>query len=160
MNKNFVLVMTLLLLASGCSDSGNNVVGDPPVSVAGEWVMTPLNAGQATLTGCTGPTTPLEGLTMQVVGASAVVCTTADPALVTQNGEVISYLDRSFSCVDGSDYVESGGGTVTGDLVQATTRKDWSFGLVEQNPLDGISTSPTTLSVTPCQRAGSTVSFT
>jgi hypothetical protein len=150
MKRSLFLCLALLLLATACSDSdsgGDKVLDDPPADVAGEWTLTPVNADAATLTNCTGPAEQLEGVTMALYGATAVVCTTADPFVVNQLGTSLTFADQAFTCADTTGYTASGTGTIVGDVIEATLERDWSFPLTERGLYDGLVTSDTTLTL-------------
>jgi hypothetical protein len=153
MKRSLLFCLALLLATAGCSDggsSGSKVLGEPPADVAGEWTLTPVNADAATLTNCTGPAAQagLEGLTMAFYGATAAVCTTTDPFLVGLAGNDLIFANQAYDCAGVGTYTASGTGTISGDVIDATLERDWSFPLTERGLYDGLVTSDTTLTLT------------
>ena len=142
--------LQVVLSATGCSSSGGGVMDGPVADISGQWTnFERLNAGDATLTGCTGDAAMLNGSTIaDLTGGGGPTCTTNDPFLVVQVGAIFTFTEVFVTCDDGTSITQDGGGTVTSlDTFEGTISTVHSLGVVTDHFLDGTVLSDTNLTL-------------
>jgi hypothetical protein len=123
-------VFATLTMAMSCpGEDREKNAGAKPADVEGIWDGVWLNSDIATFQNCTGFSTGLEGVTVAEVSASAPVCTTPTAFQVLQSNNDLVTVARTFSCDDGSSYIESGIGNIRGN--------DLEMDVTSESPTDG-----------------------
>ena len=113
-----VIAAVMLVVLSACGSSGGGSGSSASIDVSGEWIVTILNPDVATVTGCNGDLTSLNGLTFSDIAAAGPVCSTSDAMIVDQVGKFISSRRQDYSCSDGQTASFTGEGSVSGQAVE------------------------------------------
>jgi len=107
----------LVLLAVSCVACHSGSSSAPPASVAGTWIIDPMNSAVATFRNCNGALVAIDGLTWDAVGAlsggRALV------PVVTQSGDIWSMQPQTLGGINWT-----GGGTVNGNDLTGRGRFD------------------------------------
>lgn len=105
-------------VAVGCggNDNNNSPTGTPTASVQGYWEITSYgNPGVATLSGCSGDLTPLNGVT---IDSNYNAGCESEWQFTSQNGTTYTSEEIPYSCSSGDDDgTQHGGGTVDGNNI-------------------------------------------
>ena len=111
MKRTFVATLGLaVVLAIGCSPTDLLSLLLPDLQ--GSWSSQVTNGDTATMTGCTGDLTALEGRTYNQSLANNMFCTVGGSLNVLQVDEIIAVSPQTVACDDGSFAAFTGSGTL------------------------------------------------
>ena len=137
----------ILLTACGGDDGEPSNSGTPPADVTGTWYGTYINDDVATITGCSGDLTELNGMTLAQIMAENT-CSHDEGVMVSQDGNAITFRRKEFTCLDGNYGYIFGSGRVTGNSVEFEAHTVSSYyDFTETDHFHGSVTGPSSLTL-------------